>query len=94
MGAVIRRGSSKFPVSRGDHGILHVRSAVCSHLGYIGYIVSWNSTEHTWDCLCHGSRFTPDGELLNGPALGPLVLERAPFTWSVKLRRGKQQGVG
>jgi FAD dependent oxidoreductase./Rieske [2Fe-2S] domain. len=48
---------------------LHVCSAVCSHLGCI---VSWNSTEHTWDCPCHGSRFTPDGKLLNGPALGPL----------------------
>jgi glycine/D-amino acid oxidase-like deaminating enzyme/nitrite reductase/ring-hydroxylating ferredoxin subunit len=73
MGAVIRRGSSKIAVSRDDNGNLHVRSAVCSHLGCI---VSWNSTEHTWDCPCHGSRFTPDGRLLNGPALGPL--DKAP----------------
>jgi nitrite reductase/ring-hydroxylating ferredoxin subunit len=65
MGAVIRRGSSKFAVSRDDKGSLRVRSSVCSHLGCT---VSWNSTEHTWDCPCHGSRFTPDGKLLNGPA--------------------------
>jgi glycine/D-amino acid oxidase-like deaminating enzyme/nitrite reductase/ring-hydroxylating ferredoxin subunit len=84
MGAVIRRGSSKFAVSRDDKGSLHVRSAVCSHLGCI---VSWNSTEHTWDCPCHGSRFTPDGKLLNGPALGPL--DMAPLTWPNKVRRGK-----
>jgi glycine/D-amino acid oxidase-like deaminating enzyme/nitrite reductase/ring-hydroxylating ferredoxin subunit len=70
MGAVICRGSSKFAVSRDDKGSLHLRSAVCSHLGCI---VSWNSTEHTWDCPCHGSRFTPDGKLLNGPALSPLA---------------------
>ena len=69
MGAVIRRGSSKIAVSRDDIGRLHQCSAVCSHLGCI---VSWNSTEHTWDCPCHGSRFTADGKLLNGPALGPL----------------------
>jgi glycine/D-amino acid oxidase-like deaminating enzyme/nitrite reductase/ring-hydroxylating ferredoxin subunit len=69
MGAVIRRGSSKFAVSRDNKCRLHVCSAVCAHLGCI---VSWNSTEHTWDCPCHGSRFTPDGKLLNGPALGPL----------------------
>ena len=87
MGAVIRRGSSKFAVSRDDKGSLRVRSAVCSHLGCT---VSWNSTEHTWDCPCHGSRFTPDGKLLNGPALGPL--DKAPLTWPNKLRRGKQQG--
>jgi glycine/D-amino acid oxidase-like deaminating enzyme/nitrite reductase/ring-hydroxylating ferredoxin subunit len=69
MGAVIHRGSSKIAVSRDDTGRLHQCSAVCTHLGCI---VSWNSTERTWDCPCHGSRFTPDGKLLNGPALGPL----------------------
>lgn len=69
MGAVIRRGSSKLAISRDDKGNLHQCSAVCSHLGCI---VSWNATERTWDCPCHGSRFTPDGKLLNGPALGPL----------------------
>ena len=65
MGAVIRRGLSKVAISRDHKGSLHVRSAVCSHLGCI---VSWNSTEQTWDCPCHGSRFAPDGKLLNGPA--------------------------
>ena len=69
MGAVIHRSSSRIAVSRDDTGRLHQCSAVCSHLGCI---VSWNATERTWDCPCHGSRFTPDGKLLNGPALGPL----------------------
>jgi glycine/D-amino acid oxidase-like deaminating enzyme/nitrite reductase/ring-hydroxylating ferredoxin subunit len=70
MGAVIRRSLSKIAVSRDDTSSLHACSAVCPHLGCI---VSWNSTEQTWDCPCHGSRFTPDGKLLNGPALGPLA---------------------
>ena len=73
MGAVIRRGLSKIAVYRDDAGKLHERSAVCPHLGCI---VSWNSTERSWDCPCHGSRFGPSGKVLNGPAIGPL--EKVP----------------
>jgi Rieske Fe-S protein len=34
--------------------------------------VSFNAAETTWDCPCHGSRFTVDGDILNGPATAPL----------------------
>lgn len=37
----------------------------CSHLGCR---LKWNSAEHTWDCCCHGSRFSEDGTLLDNPA--------------------------
>lgn len=37
----------------------------CSHLGCA---LKWNAAEHTWDCPCHGSRFTRDGTLIDNPA--------------------------
>lgn len=40
-------------------------SAVCPHLGGV---VSWNDQASSWDCPLHGSRFAPDGTVLEGPA--------------------------
>lgn len=68
-GRVVRRGLSKVAAFRDDSGTLHERSAVCTHLKCI---VAWNSTEKTWDCPCHGSRFDPYGKVLNGPAMTDL----------------------
>ena len=64
-GAVIRRDAAKIAVYRDETGALHERSAVCPHLGCI---VAWNPAEKTWDCPCHGSRFSKFGEVINGPA--------------------------
>ena len=41
----------------------------CPHLGCA---LSWNPQEHSWDCPCHGSRFTKDGRILDNPATGNL----------------------
>ena len=68
-GAVMREGFKKFAVYRDETGVLHIRSAVCTHLYCI---VGWNSVEKTWDCPCHGSRFDPYGRVLNGPAVKEL----------------------
>ena len=64
-GAILRRGLSKIAAYRDESGRLHERSAVCTHLGCI---VQWNSGERTWDCPCHGSRFSCEGKVINGPA--------------------------
>jgi glycine/D-amino acid oxidase-like deaminating enzyme/nitrite reductase/ring-hydroxylating ferredoxin subunit len=66
-GAIMRRGLSKVALYRDDAGALHEYSAVCTHLGCV---VAFNDKERSWDCPCHGSRFSPtDGHVLNGPAI-------------------------
>ena len=69
-GAIIRRGASKIAAFRQDDGTVIERSAVCTH---VGCIVHWNGLEKCWDCPCHGSQFTPDGQVINGPAIRPLA---------------------
>lgn len=41
----------------------------CPHMGCA---LKWNAQERTWDCPCHGSRFTEEGRLLDNPATGGL----------------------
>ena len=64
-GAIMREGASKIAVFRDQSGTIHKRSAVCPHLGCV---VAWNSTEQTFDCPCHGSRFSANGQVYQGPA--------------------------
>lgn len=74
-GALLRDGLTKLAVYRDDDGALHAHSSVCPHLGCI---VQWNSTEKTWDCPCHGSRFTRYGGVLHGPAISGLAATDVP----------------
>lgn len=65
-GAIIRFGPKKIAVFKDAHQKIHAYSAVCSHLGCY---VHWNADEKSFDCPCHGSRFSVEGKVLNGPAL-------------------------
>lgn len=51
--------------------LLTLSSKRCPHLGCA---LKWNSAEHSWDCSCHGSRFSEDGKALDNPANGDLKL--------------------
>ena len=68
-GRILREGLSKIAVYRAEDGTIHRMTAVCPHLQCI---VNWNPLEKSWDCPCHGSRFTHDGRVVNGPAASGL----------------------
>jgi glycine/D-amino acid oxidase-like deaminating enzyme/nitrite reductase/ring-hydroxylating ferredoxin subunit len=68
-GNVYSTGAGKAAISRDANGVLHAVSANCPHLGCI---VRWNPAEQSWDCPCHGSRFDPGGEILQGPTVKKL----------------------
>ena len=67
--AVLATADGQVATYRDDAGVLHQVSAVCTHLGCT---VTWNTAETTWDCPCHGSRFTCDGGVVEGPAVKDL----------------------
>jgi len=50
-------------------GLLTPTAKRCPHLGCA---LHWNAAEHSWDCSCHGSRFSEEGTLLDNPANGDL----------------------
>lgn len=54
---------------RDAEGVLHMVDTTCTHLGCE---VNWNDAEKSWDCPCHGSRFTYEGEIIEGPAINKL----------------------
>jgi glycine/D-amino acid oxidase-like deaminating enzyme/nitrite reductase/ring-hydroxylating ferredoxin subunit len=68
-GSVIEHDGQKIAAYRSPDGLLTTVSATCTHMGCI---VGWNDAERTWDCPCHGSRFTPEGAVISGPAEKPL----------------------
>jgi Rieske Fe-S protein len=69
QGKIIERRGARVAAYRDPAGAITLRSAICTHLGCA---VAWNGAERTWDCPCHGSRFTPSGEVISGPAETPL----------------------
>lgn len=62
-------GTVPVAVYKDEGGQIHTRSAVCPHLHAV---VCWNPVEKSWDCPVHGSRFSPQGVCVMGPAKGNL----------------------
>ena len=54
-------------------GLLTPTAPRCPHMGCA---LTYNRQEHSWDCSCHGSRFSEEGHLLNNPATADKDLPR------------------
>lgn len=74
-GKVVEINQEKWAISRDKSNNLQMVSAVCTHMKCI---VNWNNVEKTWDCPCHGSRFTSTGQVLEGPATCNLEKKALP----------------
>ncbi len=68
-GAVITIDGERKGAYKDKQGNIHVVNTTCTH---IGCEVEWNSGERTWDCPCHGSRFSYSGDVVEGPTEKPL----------------------
>jgi len=62
---VTKYNGEKLALYKDENGELHAVSPVCTHMKCS---VAWNSAEQSWDCPCHGSRFSYEGKVLTGPA--------------------------
>lgn len=68
-GAIIEIEDDKVGIYRDEKGKIFAIKPVCSHLGCE---LSWNNLEKTWDCPCHGSRFTYEGKSIYAPSIKDL----------------------
>lgn len=74
-GQVVHLSGERVAIYREESGKVHAVSPVCTHAFCI---VHWNGAEKSWDCPCHGGRYSPDGQVLEGPpvkGLEPVKIE-------------------
>lgn len=59
-------------VVNGFEAVVNLLTPSAKRCPHLGCALKWNPQEHTWDCPCHGSRFTEEGRLIDNPATGNL----------------------
>ena len=72
-GKVIDANGQRAGAYREEQGTLHIVNTTCTHMGCE---LNWNSAEKSWDCPCHGSRFSYEGEIIEGPANNSLKVSK------------------
>ena len=72
-GKIIEANGQRAGAHRDQQGTLHVVDTTCTHMGCE---INWNSAETSWDCPCHGSRFSDIGDIIEGPAVKPLTFHK------------------
>jgi glycine/D-amino acid oxidase-like deaminating enzyme/nitrite reductase/ring-hydroxylating ferredoxin subunit len=88
-GRLISRNGRLVAVYRDPSGSLFRLSPVCTHAGCI---VHWNEAERTWDCPCHGGRYTAEGRRFYGPPVNDLQADREANGSAAGRRSGRESG--
>lgn len=70
QGKIVQVGGQKAGAYKDGQGHVHLVDSTCTHLGCE---TRWNDAEKTWDCPCHGSRYTYEGDVVDGPTVKPLA---------------------
>lgn len=68
-GKIVEIDGERYGAYRDKNGQLHIVDITCTH---IGCELKWNNAQKSWDCPCHGSRFTFEGDIIEGPAVTKL----------------------
>ncbi|WP_421380524.1 FAD-dependent oxidoreductase [Bacillus salacetis] len=68
-GGVVTVDGKRAGAYRNESGEITVVDTTCTHMGCE---LGWNNAEKSWDCPCHGSRFSSSGDVIEGPAVKPL----------------------
>jgi glycine/D-amino acid oxidase-like deaminating enzyme/nitrite reductase/ring-hydroxylating ferredoxin subunit len=90
-GKLLEIDGERIAAYRGEDGEVTMRSPVCTHMGCV---VQWNTAERTWDCPCHGSRFSAKGEVLAGPAESPLAEVTLPASQHQRQEKPRTRRAG
>ena len=69
-GKIVKYKDEKLAIFKDENGVVHALSPICTH---VGCEVKWNNAEQSWDCPCHGARYSYDGRVMTGPAVKNLA---------------------
>jgi len=70
---IVKIHGERMGIYKDEEGELNIVNTTCPHMGCE---LNWNEAEKSWDCPCHGSRFTYKGEIIEGPAVEPLKFSK------------------
>ncbi|PLS05772.1 FAD-dependent oxidoreductase [Neobacillus cucumis] len=70
-GSVVMYRGKRAGAYKDENGKLYIVDTTCTHLGCE---CEWNHAEKSWDCPCHGSRYSYAGDVIEGPTNKPLGL--------------------
>ncbi|WP_083632253.1 FAD-dependent oxidoreductase [Domibacillus antri] len=69
-GGIVVVDGKKAGAYKDEQGRCYLVDTTCTHMGCE---TKWNDAERSWDCPCHGSRYSYDGAVIEGPAIEPLA---------------------